>query len=461
MKTHTTRKFLVSLAAASLCLSACGDKALDFRNAELNNGAIYARGENSPFTGNVTNVPDAVVFNDPGFMAFGNAAGKAYGTAMQQANPQITRNLDEFVRQSANLLVSTGLLLTNGDGVVCNIKVSDGRLTGKVTCMQPGTDNVALEANMGDHGSFDGPVAAYIYDGGKQSPFVTATFRDGKRDGQESIYSPSTHRLIYSASFDGGIQTGTEDVFDGNTGNRLQEATYVDGKPDGGFTRWAPGGNQVIDKGTYSNGALDGIEEGFDPDTGKRTAEAHWLNGKLNGENRKWDAQGNLIALRTYQNGFLATTSDAQETRFAYGQDPNHPAVYVPLQAASVAVAASDNNQPAQTTVPASAPGTTQSDQPVQPANTTGASGPSSDEATVRRCGWIENNLPSRLTLKDRDGTWDMTDARGIESAPALEKGDSCGCLNVVSDKPSMRILKVTGGRLSPISACQKDKSLN
>lgn len=69
--------------------------------------------------------------------------------------------------------------------------------------------------------------------------------------------------------------------------------------------------------------------------------------------------------------------------------------------------------------------------------------------------------MPSGLALKDRDGTWDLTNAEGLNSVPATDRGDSCGCLTVVSDKASMRILKILGGKLSPLSACQRDATLN
>jgi antitoxin component YwqK of YwqJK toxin-antitoxin module len=324
------------LAAAGFLLAGCGNKVLDYRNADLVNGAFYAKGENSPFTGTVTNVPNIVIFNNPDFGVFARSAAQAYTSAIQLATPRLDR--DQFARQAAALMRSTGLdFSANPDdaSVFCSAKVDDGKLVGKISCTQAGTDNVVLEANVAN-GSFDGPIAAYVYDGGKQYPFVSATLKDGKLDGTDEIYSPATHKLIYKGNREEGFATGVEDMFDENTGNKLQEANYQGGKFDGAYTRWAPGGNQIIDQGSYSNGSLDGLEESFDPATGKKIGEAHWANGKLNGALRKWDAQGNLIALKTYENGFLVTTSDQQDTRFAYGQDPNHPAVYVPLPASGM-----------------------------------------------------------------------------------------------------------------------------
>ena len=90
---------------------------------------------------------------------------------------------------------------------------------------------------------------------------------------------------------------------------------------------------------------------------------------------------------------------------------------------------------------------------------------PQSAFAAQTRCGWIENDMPSSLTLQDRDGTWTIAsigkDAEGFaDHMPDTNKGDSCGCLSVETDKASMRITKVLGGKLKPVSACQRDKSL-
>lgn len=84
--------------------------------------------------------------------------------------------------------------------------------------------------------------------------------------------------------------------------------------------------------------------------------------------------------------------------------------------------------------------------------------------AAQTRCGWIENDLPSGLSLTDREGTWTIatmaSQADGLERMPATTKGSACGCLSAKADKRSMQVTKVLGGRLKPVSACQQDKSL-
>jgi len=85
--------------------------------------------------------------------------------------------------------------------------------------------------------------------------------------------------------------------------------------------------------------------------------------------------------------------------------------------------------------------------------------------AAQLRCGWIENDMPSSLTLSDREGTWTIVSidkqADGFDDhMPDTNKGDSCGCLSVETDKASMLIIKVLAGKLKPVAACRRDKSL-
>jgi antitoxin component YwqK of YwqJK toxin-antitoxin module len=442
-------------------LAACS-KTLDYRNSEVVNGTLYASGANEPFTGNATNIPNTLVLDKPAFMVFSDTTAQALVTSLTLASPPTSRNA--IINQLGGVIRQTSLGGFPSDvddvTVFCDAPFTDGVPDGKVQCKSSQTESVVLEATFAE-GKLDGKLTSYTFDGGTQNALVTATFRNGLPDGEEDIYSPNTHRVVHTLTWSGGALSGVEEVLDENDGSKLQEASYLNGKRNGDFTVWAPGGKQVVDNGTYTDGNLDGLEEGFDPDTGGKTVELHWSNGKLTGEAKKWDAHGNLVALKTYRNGFLATSSDPQDIRTAYGQDPNNPVVLVPLTTAPTATQA-DASEPAQTAAPATTlPVEAPSQSASEPANTVMAGSPASNGPTVRQCGWIENNLPSSLTLKDRDGTWDLTNAQGIDSAPATGKGQSCGCLTVVSDRASMRILSVSGGKLSRMSACQKDATLN
>jgi hypothetical protein len=82
------------------------------------------------------------------------------------------------------------------------------------------------------------------------------------------------------------------------------------------------------------------------------------------------------------------------------------------------------------------------------------------------RCGWIENNLPSSLTLRDRTGTWSIVNSNasaapdGFDRMPPTSSGSSCGCLTVQTNSQTMQVSRIFNGKLKPLSACMQDKSL-
>lgn len=94
---------------------------------------------------------------------------------------------------------------------------------------------------------------------------------------------------------------------------------------------------------------------------------------------------------------------------------------------------------------------------------------PVTDGPAARRCGWIENDMPSSLTLRDRDGTWQIVGASksgaiaapdGFDQMPPTGKGASCGCLTVEINRQAMRVVRILGGSLKAVSACQADRTL-
>jgi antitoxin component YwqK of YwqJK toxin-antitoxin module len=458
-----------SALACVTALTACGNRTLDYRNTQIVNGKVYESDANTAFSGRLTNVPARILLQS------------------QQGFVSLT-NLLEKVRPTTTV-GDTGI------SSICDADIHDGLLDGKAVCKVPQSDIVRLEAEFSD-GTLNGPFAIRNQTG--DATFVSVTFREGVVDGKLQIDSETTHKLIYVVSFADGVPGGSEETFDENTGNRTSQVTIENGRYEGKVTRWAPDGRQVIYTGSYSNGGLEGLEEAFDPATGAKIEEAHWSGGKLNGESQRWDAQGTLVALKTYQNGFLATTSDEKETRYAYGQDSDHPAVYVPLQGTSATPAVSTANQGVQSpddknlanqihAVEENAPAANPAPQVVQPAPVVPTAAPvaatptpppsadnvpsinslSVDGPAVKRCGWIENDMPSGLALKDREGTWNIVGGTasgtpsGFDQMPPTNKGDSCGCLTVQTHHASMQIVHLLGGSLKPISACQKDNSLN
>jgi len=288
MKLHPKiRSLFLPAVVAAICLSLSGcGKTLDVRNAEINNGKVYAADANTPFSGAVTNLPFTTVF--------GSQQGLGHVlNVIGSARPATT---------SAEL----------GMTAICDAHAHDGLLDGKVTCKAPQSETVRIEAKFSD-GALDGPFT--VNDETGNNTFVELSFKNGAPDGKMKINSPKTGKLVHVASWDAGVLSGDEKGFDETTGNRLLHATLANGKYEGEFTRYAPDGNQIIYKANFLQGQHDGDEESFDPQTGKMTGQAHYSNGKLNGLAQAWDSTGKLIAEKTYDNGIDVEAAKEEQAK--------------------------------------------------------------------------------------------------------------------------------------------------
>jgi hypothetical protein len=100
----------LALSCAATVLVGCGSKVLDFRNAEISNGKVYANGANTPFSGKVTNVPGGTVFGpQPGY-------AKLIAT-LNKVSPDLS-------------IADVGLT------ALCDAESSDGVLEGKMQCKE-------------------------------------------------------------------------------------------------------------------------------------------------------------------------------------------------------------------------------------------------------------------------------------------------------------------------------------
>lgn len=283
MKRNLLNPVCLLTFAASLLMTGCGDKVLDYRNAQINNGKVYAGDSNSPFSGKVTNVPAGTIFG----------AQRGYGKLLNTVN-------------SARPTTTLGDM---GMSSVCDAGVSDGVLDGKVVCKATQSDKVRIEAKFSG-GTLDG--AFVVHDQSGSSTFAELSFKAGEPDGTMKIYSPKTGKLVHTAVWEAGALNGDEEGFDETTGNRALHATLANGKYQDEFIRYAPDGKQVIYRATFAQGQHDGDETTFDPQTGKMTGQAHYTNGKLNGVARAWDSTGKLIAEKTWDNGVDVAAAKAK-----------------------------------------------------------------------------------------------------------------------------------------------------
>ncbi|GAB7535751.1 toxin-antitoxin system YwqK family antitoxin [Burkholderia sp. 3C] len=279
----------VSVALIVANLAGCGKSTLDYRNAELVNGKVYADGSNSSFSGALTNVPSgSILANQPGFQKM--------VSSIERVLPGLT---SDYVR-------ATGIDFFPTDSripvpVFCDAHVNDGALDGSVVCKTSNSDSVRLDMSFSG-GQPDGKMTVYAVGTDKQ-PLATVAFKNGQPDGRQEIYSTSTHRLVHVSNWNAGVVQGQEEGFDENTGNRVLLASYVDGKVQGDFTRYAPDGKQLTYRATFVDGKPEGTEQSYDPQTGKLTGQAQYVGGLLNGLVKRWSSDGGLIYEKAYQNG--------------------------------------------------------------------------------------------------------------------------------------------------------------
>ncbi len=115
------KEILLAMLATSvlLVLAGCSKPILDYRNANLSDGLIYAENANEPFTGTVTHVPDNFLLGD--------SAG--YTKFMQESGDQ-RYALAQFMK----------IALGNDSPVfLCTVSVRKGYADGKApaNCREP------------------------------------------------------------------------------------------------------------------------------------------------------------------------------------------------------------------------------------------------------------------------------------------------------------------------------------
>ncbi|KVT93172.1 hypothetical protein WK60_11995 [Burkholderia ubonensis] len=280
---------ILSSLVAALALAGCKGDVLDYRNAQIVNGKVYAGDANKPFSGTLTNVPSGIVLeSQSGF--------RKVVASIERVLPALTY---DYVRSVGIDYFPTDLRIPVP--VYCDTHVDNGILDGNAVCKASNTDNVRLEMAF-KGGRPDGQLTIYTPDGVSQK-LATIAFRDGEPDGRQEIYSPTTHRLVHASNWTKGAPEGQEEGFDENTGNRILIATYVNGQVNGPFTRYAADGKQITYRAIFVNGKPEGTEETYDPMTGKLTGRAEYTNGLLNGTVKRWNADGKLVYEKDYQNG--------------------------------------------------------------------------------------------------------------------------------------------------------------
>jgi len=260
MQRTTAATLLISLTI----LSGCG-KTLDFRNAELSNGSIYEAGENTPFSGKVTNIPYARLPVAP------------LGRIVQMTSTAAGGNqaVSELVIGNA-----VAAMLGNGNALLCDVQVSDGELDGDALCRLAATKKQVFELAFKEN-MVDGDVV--IHDPANHSvKRAEASFVKGKLDGVLKIYSADGKVIVNSASFKDGLGEGTEEIRHPRTGKVIRQVNWTGGKQTGQEKTWNEEG-VLLSELEWTDGKQSGVEKRYD-ETGKvLLADLVWKSGTATG----------------------------------------------------------------------------------------------------------------------------------------------------------------------------------
>jgi len=424
---------LVLAASALTLLSACSQKTLDYRNAEVNNGLVYASDDNSPFSGTLTNIPMVKIAPpDGGFMKFINV---------------INYDFPSFA--FGNI----------GYSSICDVEIKKGMLNGDATCKTPQSDIVRAKMSF-SKGALDGDFTATDVTG--SHPFATVTFKDGQPNGQQKLYDPTTYALIYTNTWANGVLSGEEEGYYSDTGNLHVHATRnSEGRFNGTITVYAPDGKQLISQTPYVDGKKQGSSDVYDPPTGKHLVHANWDNGVLNGDYTEWDSQGNVTKHIVYDNGTDVEVEKRQAIDKQQAQDARQ-AVNDPTVAKCI-------NDLTQTYVTERAGAADLSSARIlawrdqcRNAAQASTSGPvTSDGGSSKRCGFVTVG-DSSIVLHDQDGMWFLPPSAsmpGIEKVLKLGRF-SCACLTVETNKQAMSVTQILDVAQVPVSTCNQDPAL-
>jgi hypothetical protein len=249
---------------ALIALSGCAREPLDFRNAEVSNGKIYAEGANEPFDGRVTNVPERLIV--PKQLA---------GPGAQFTSPF-----------SAVGNVSWYALDFGADNSLCDTEVEAGLPTGKMVCKYPSSEMVRYELSL-ESGRLQGGVKYYGPPPSNRL-LASAGFDQGRLEGKHEAFHPRTGKKVWEGTWKAGLLDGEETGWYLSTGNMFFKAHYKNGKAEGPVIRYAEDGTTVIYRATFANGLKDGLEESFST-TGKPGNYTQWRAGKKHGVHRYWN----------------------------------------------------------------------------------------------------------------------------------------------------------------------------
>lgn len=221
-------------------LTACGQDVIEFRNAEIVNGKLYRSGEDTPFSGEATNVPLKKLMSIPSLAAFSKARD-AYVTLGNEAFGGSDRK--DFPHHD-NLWAS-----------LCSGEFEDGEPDGDFECQSPKADHTTLKFSLG--GSGNGEFVAYS----RLDPdlvMISAPFKDHKLHGDFKIFGPDRKEPLYIGQYVMGKSHGKRIAHNANTGVLTETLEAVNGVQEGEYLRYFDDGSGVWQRRHYQGGRLHG-----------------------------------------------------------------------------------------------------------------------------------------------------------------------------------------------------------
>lgn len=313
------RRLLRAISSLPVLLAAtgCSHPVLDYRNAEVSDGLIYAGGANEPFTGSVTHVPDNFMINGEGHTKFMRELGG-----------------DRY----AVVRLMQVVLGRGAPASLCTISVRKGYVDGAATCYRPQTDTRAIEAHF-DQGQLSGKLVYYNPEKTEQK-IVEGSFKDGQPDGQQKIYGASSGGLVTKVTWSHGLYDGDYASYNESNGKAVLKGNFAGGRRNGTWEQFTADGKTLIVQASYKDGNLDGVEEHFDPDTGKRILKIdRWTDGKIGGTKKIWDRNGVPVSDETYADGVLVDRKDVSANQQS-NLDPLQQQLMTALAGSGVATSA-------------------------------------------------------------------------------------------------------------------------
>lgn len=208
----------VSVVAVALLLAGCSKPVLDWRNAEVNNGVVYAAGENEPFTGNVTNIPREQLRKP---------ISAIERVVESMPHPVPTHGINAHWRPLGGLMVH------------CQVEFDKGKLVGDMSCTYDQNGERALETRV-VNGSLDEKLKLYSVSG---HPYMDIPMTKGKIDGTaRGWFDGGQSKPMFEIGYKNGKLNGSSKVFY-EDGSPAVAGTFSEGRQEGEQLAYYPSGN--------------------------------------------------------------------------------------------------------------------------------------------------------------------------------------------------------------------------